>query len=161
MSSKLFVSIIAIGMLTLSVNLFAAGAANSVTVHDPYIRAVPPGLTNSASYMVLENNGSENTALVGGESSAAKVIEVHNHINDNGVMRMRRVDKIDVPAGGKAALEPGGYHVMFIGLTDNLVPNSSIDVTLKFADGSEKQIKMDVRKLQMKMTKGTAKHSMH
>lgn len=140
--------------------LLAAGAADSVSVSEPYIRAVPPGLPNSASYMVLTNNGDRDLVLKGASSPAAKVVELHTHLMENGMMKMRQVEKIDLPAGQTVALQPGGYHVMMIGLQQQLVPGEQIDLTLQFEDGSELAVKAPVVKLQMKMTKGGMNHNM-
>ena len=57
---------------------------------------------------------------------------MHTHINDDGVMRMRQVEAIDIPAGGVAELKPGGLHLMMIDLTRQLVEGETVEVTLEF-----------------------------
>ncbi|MES9856182.1 MAG: copper chaperone PCu(A)C [Sedimenticola sp.] len=151
----------AFGLLTFCGSAMAGSAADRVEAGAPYARAVPPGQPNSASFMVLTNNSSMDHALVAAESSVSNVVELHTHINDNGMMRMRRVDKIDLPAGKMVMLQPGGLHIMMIGLKRQLKPEESIDLTLAFDDGSKKMLSVPVRKLQMRMMKGSMKHMMH
>jgi copper(I)-binding protein len=127
-------------------------AESSISVSEPYVRAVPPGTPNSAAFMTLTNKGSSDNALVSATSPASKVVELHTHTMDNGMMKMRQVEKIDLPVGKSAVLEPGGLHVMLIGLTGDLKPGEQVDLTLKFADGSEQQIKAPIKSLMgMKM----------
>lgn len=126
---------------------FAGSAADDVMVMDPYVRAVPPGQPNSAAFMTLSNKGDQAHVLVGGQSSVAKVVELHTHMHKDGMMMMRQIDKIDVPASDKAVLKPGGLHIMLIGLREKLNEGDKVTVTLKFKDGSQKDIEAPVRKV--------------
>ncbi len=153
-----------IGMfLTAFCQMATAGSlADGIMVDDPYVRAVPPGQPNSASFMVLHNMGEKAGALTGASSPAAEVVELHTHTMEDGMMRMRKVEKIDLPAGEVVKLQPGGLHVMLIGLTQKLIPDEKISLTLVFEDGSSKQVEAPVRKLQMQMKQGDHKgHMMH
>ena len=130
-----------------ALGLTAMSASAEVTVENPYARAVPPGQMNSASFMVLNNTDTKDVALVAASSSVAKVVELHNHTNEDGVMKMRQVDSIVVPARGKANLQPGGYHVMLIGLTQDLMEGQKIDLKLEFSDGSSQALTLPVQKV--------------
>ena len=88
-------------------------------------------------------------SIVSASSPAAGVVELHTHIHDNGMMKMRRIEKIDIPAKGQTVLKPGGLHIMLINLKNNLKPGQEVSVTLKFSDGSEKTFTAPVRKIQM------------
>jgi periplasmic copper chaperone A len=138
-------------LLGLSANLLAAGVADSVQVGDPYVRGVPPGQPNSAAFMTLTNTGGTDQALVAAESAASKVVELHTHIMEEGMMKMRKVEKIDLPAGQPVSLQPGGLHIMLIGLQQELVPDQPVTLHLVFDDGSKQEIQAPVRKLPMKM----------
>ena len=140
-----------------ALGLTAMNASAEVTIENPYARAVPPGQMMSASFMVLNNSEAKDIALISGSSSVAKSVELHNHINENGVMKMRQVDSITVPALGKASLQPGGYHVMLIGLTQDLMEGQKIDLTLKFSDGSSQALTLPVQKVMAGM-KGHKHH---
>lgn len=142
-------------------NAVVAGAADVISVSGAYARAVPPGQPNSASFMTLKNSTDQAIALVAAKSPAAKVVELHTHTMEGGMMRMRKVEEIDIPANGEAKLQPGGDHVMLIGLVEDLKPGAEISVTLVFGDGSEKEIKAPVEKVQMKMMKHDGTQSMH
>ncbi len=151
-----------IGMM-LSGAVVAGKAADDVAVSGAYARAVPPGQPNSASFLTLTNNSSTDHVLVDAESPAAKVVELHTHINKDGMMQMRRVPKIDVPAGKVTKLQPGGLHVMLIGLKQQLKPGQEVKLTLVFKDGSRTTVNAPVQKLQMKMMKrdmGGMQHNM-
>lgn len=138
-------------LATFSGTVLAESASDQVNVGDAYVRAVPPGQPNSAAFMEIANSSSVDHALVGGSSPAAEVVELHTHTMEGGMMRMRQVDKIELPAGQSVKLQPGGLHVMLIGLKQNLVPDENVAITLKYEDGSEATLEAPVRKLQMQM----------
>ena len=154
--------LVAAGLLGLTVctSVQAETAASSVTVSDAYARAVPPGQPNSASFMTLHNNSAADHALLGAGSAAAEAVELHTHSMKDGMMQMRRVEKIDIPAGAETRLQPGGLHVMLIGLKQPLHPGEAVSLSLQFDDGSTLDVSAPVRKLQMKMMKhdGMMKH---
>ena len=137
--------------LLMAVGSVSAQALDDVSFNDPYVRGVPPGQPNSAAFMQIVNQGSADHALVSGSSPAAEVVELHTHTMEGGMMRMRQVDKIDLPAGETVSLQPGGLHVMLIGLKQKLVPDEEVELTLTLEDGSSVTLKAPVRKLKMKM----------
>ncbi|MFD2112499.1 copper chaperone PCu(A)C [Thiorhodococcus fuscus] len=144
-------SIIAVLVASLSFAVFAA----DVEVADPYARAVPPGQPNSAVFMTLSNPSQQDRVLVGAESSVAETVELHTHIQADGMMQMRRIERIDLPAGQSVELAPGGLHVMLIGLQHPLDPEATIDLTLVFDDGDRMALKVPVRRIEM----GQMRHS--
>lgn len=131
--------------------LAATSAAEDVTVVDPYVRAVPPGQPNSAAFMQLQNSSTNNHAIVKAESPVSKVVELHTHIMEGGMMKMRQVKQIEIPAQGKTTLQPGGLHVMFLGLKSGLKPGQLVPVTLIYEDGSKTMLHAQVRKMKMHM----------
>lgn len=96
-----------------------------------------PGSANGAVYVTITNVGKEADALVSVSSDAAQTVELHEVKNEGGVMKMRPVQKIDLPAGGKIEMKPGGYHVMLLGLKRDLKPDEKVPVTLKFERAGE------------------------
>ncbi|WP_294947581.1 copper chaperone PCu(A)C [Sulfurivirga sp.] len=122
-----------------------AADADQVQVIDPYARAVPPTAPASAAFMTLRNRGDHPTALVGAESDVAEITELHTHVHENGMMKMRPVARIPVPAKGKTQLKPGGYHIMLIRLKHPLKPGDKVHLTLRFADGSTRAVTAPVR----------------
>lgn len=98
----------------------------------------------SAVYMVVRNRGAADR-LTGVEGSAARAVELHRSTLEDGIMRMRRVDSADVPAGGELRLEPGGYHIMLIDLLEPLAPGDTVAVTLHFEQTGPLEVSAPVR----------------
>ena len=121
-----------------------AGAADQITVQDPYVRLAPPNAPATGAFMVLRNTGDKEVKLLKAENPVSKVTELHNHINDNGVMKMRPVAAIEIKAGGEAVLKPGGLHVMLIDLKAPMKEGEHVPLTLTFDDGSRKTIEARV-----------------
>ncbi|WP_456446383.1 copper chaperone PCu(A)C [Thiolapillus sp.] len=140
---KQLISSLLLGLCFIS-PVFAGSAADDVDVSKPWAREVPPGLTTSAGFLTLHNKGSKEHRLVAAESPAAGMVELHTHINDNGVMRMRPVDDIPIPSGGMAELKPGGYHLMLMMLKKPLKSGQTMPITLEFEDGSKKEIQAEI-----------------
>lgn len=124
----------------------ASGAAETMAVEQAWARATPPGATNGAAFMTLVNAGAKENALVGAESDAAGTVELHTHIVEEGVARMRQVPEITVPAGGRTELRPGGLHIMLIGLKAPLIEGGVLSLKLKFRDGATRQLSLPVRR---------------
>ncbi len=165
MKSALRTTLFALPMVFgLAGGALAGSASDMVDVNAPYVRAVPPGQPNSAAFMMLKNRDAQAHAVVNASSDVAKVVELHTHIHEGGMMKMRRIDKIDVPANGMAELKPGGLHVMLIGLKRELAPGQKVAVTLEYEDGSTETVEAPVRKVMMQMNMkkdmGGMKHNM-
>ena len=119
--------------------------AGAISVTDPYAMAVPPGQPNSAVFMTLVNNSKENRALVAAETPSAGVVELHTHVHEDGMMKMRKVDNIEIPAGQTVTLKPSGFHVMLIGLKEKLEPGQEVHMNLIFDKGGKEHIMAPVR----------------
>ena len=141
--------------------VFAGTAADDIQVMDPWAREVPPNMTTSAGFLTMKNNGTVEHRLVGAESPATGMVELHTHINDNGVMRMRPVKDMPVPPGGTTQLKPGGLHLMLMMLKKPLKAGEKMPITLIFEDGSKKEIQAEVRRFDMMMEHGKPMHMQH
>jgi periplasmic copper chaperone A len=120
-------------------------AGDAISVTDPYARAVPPGQPNSAVFMQIRNDGADDRALLFAASAVSEVVELHTHRMEDGMMKMRRVDQVALPAGETVTLAPGGLHVMLIGLKRQLQPGDDVPLTLTLDDGSELSLTAPVR----------------
>jgi copper(I)-binding protein len=110
-----------------------SNAQDAITVTDVWVREVPPTSTVTAAYMNIANSGSEDDRLTGVSSPAADKAEIHaSSVDDKGVAKMEMVDGVPVPAGGKAELKPGGYHIMLIGLKEPLADKENVEMVLEF-----------------------------
>lgn len=108
-----------------------------ITVEDAWARPIlvsdtAGGDWTSAVYLVLENRGRADDRLAAAATDAAARVEIHESRVEDGVMRMRPVESVLIAAGGRAALEPGGLHIMLLGVTRSLVVGDTIGVTLTF-----------------------------
>jgi copper(I)-binding protein len=134
----------------------AAPAADRVEVSAARVRAQPTGAPNSAAFVTLKNPGAA-AALVGAEATlagapVAGAVELHTHsAGADGAMQMRQVDRIDLPAGGEVVLQPGGLHIMLIGLKAGLTEGATVDLTLLFDDGSRKALSVPVQPVDASM----------
>jgi copper(I)-binding protein len=131
--------------LMISVGALAA-SADMVTVQEPYVRLAPPNAPATAAFMVLKNGGDKDVKVMKADNPASKLTELHTHINDNGVMKMRPVAAIEIKAKGETKLQPGGLHVMLINLKAPMKEGDVVPITLTFDDGSSKNVDAKVMK---------------
>lgn len=110
----------------------------------PTADSTPP--VGSAAYLLLHNTLEADAVLVGVEAALADTAEVHHTSTEGGVMRMRPVRTVAVPAGGQLALEPGGYHIMLVGLNRPLVEGDTVALGLRFGSGRELEVEAPVRR---------------
>ncbi len=125
---------------------FAQTAADRLEIKDAWVRLNPPGTSVTGAFMQLRNAGDKDVQVVKAESAVAKVTELHNHINEGGVMKMRQVPGIAIKAKAELALKPGSYHVMLIDLKAPLKEGDKVAITLVLDDGSSKKIEAPVTK---------------
>lgn len=98
----------------------------------------------AAGYFTL-NNGGPGDTLIAVSSPAAKTIEMHISEMQSGMMTMRRLEKVDAPAGGKVEFAPGGRHLMLFGADPALAEGQSVPVTLTFEKAGAKQFVFTVK----------------
>lgn len=91
--------------------------------------------SNTAVYLILQNPTPNPDALVGVETPVAQAAEMHTVDMDVGIMRMERVRSVAIPAAGEAVLEPGGYHIMLIGLHSPLAEGDTVPLRLRLRSG--------------------------
>lgn len=100
-----------------------------------------------AAFMTITNAGSEPDHLIAGKTDVAGTVEIHEMFEKGDVMVMQPVDGgLEVPAGGSVTLEPGGYHVMLIGLTKDLTAGMTFDLTLTFENAGDVVIQVTVQR---------------
>lgn len=116
----------------LSMSAVAQENSSGITVSQAWSRATPGGMRTGAAYLQITASDTEGDRLVDARSESAERVEIHNHIHENGVMRMRRVESIELPAGQTVILAPGGFHLMLMGLKQPLRVGDKLDLTLVF-----------------------------
>jgi hypothetical protein len=123
----------------------AAGGADGPTISGAWVRP-PIGPDRPAGGYLTIAGGAEPDALVGAASPIATSVEIHETVADaSGMAAMHPVHGIDVPAGATVRLEPGGYHLMLMGITDTLVPGETVELTLTFESAGPVTIQAEIR----------------
>jgi copper(I)-binding protein len=118
--------------------------AGDLTITEAWSRAAGPGGTG-AGYLTIGNRGGAADRLLSASSPAARSVELHNHIREGDVMRMRQVPAVEIPAGGSVTLRPGGLHLMLIGLTGPLRQGETVPVTLTFERAGTAQVNLAIQ----------------
>lgn len=124
--------------------------ASELTIENPWIR---PGTLNrnTALFLVINNQTDLPDTLFDVESDAAQVVEVHeSYKTENDMMGMRHIEFLEIPANSKVELKPMSYHVMLIGLNEDLVPGMEKSFVLKFKNTGEVNISAVVKEMMMK-----------
>ena len=129
---------LALASLSLAVTLSLA----QVKAEGAWARPTVPGQQAGGGYIALTSTAADR--LVGGSTPMAQRLELHMMAMQGDVMQMRQVDAIDLPAGKKVELKPGGLHLMFIGLKQPLPLGSKVPVTLKFEKAGELKVDFEV-----------------
>lgn len=110
-----------------------------------WARATPPGAKNGAAYMILTNDTAKADRLLDAASDVAERVEIHTHLMENNVMRMRRVEGgVDVEPGTPVVFQPGGLHVMLMGLKKQLVAGDSFVLVLTYRDAGPVEVTAEV-----------------
>ncbi|MEM7168963.1 MAG: copper chaperone PCu(A)C [Pseudomonadota bacterium] len=127
-------SLLLCGTATMS---HAGDGHEKIQLTEPWARASAGPAKNGAAYITITNHGTEADRLIGLRSEAAARNELHTHIMENDVAKMRPVEAIEIPAGASVKLMPGGDHIMFMGLHDSLKEGESVTITLIFEKAGE------------------------
>ncbi len=132
-----------LSFLGLLLALIAAPAWAQVTITDAWVRGTVPGQKATGAFMSITS--ATDVTLVSASSPAAKVVEIHEMTMDGGVMKMRAVDKLALPAGKSVELKPGSYHVMLMDITQPLAAGQTVPVTLTFVGKDGKKTTQEVK----------------
>lgn len=116
--------------------LLPACALGQVQVKDPWVRATVSEQKVTGAFMQL--SAQRDVRLVEARSPIAGVVEIHEMKMDGGIMRMRPIPGIDLPAGRAVELKPGGYHVMLIDLKRQVKVGETVPLTL-VVEGKDKK----------------------
>ena len=127
-------------MFIASILISACSKQDSIEIKNQWVRASNDGQDVSAAYMTIVSN--EDTSLITIDSDVADVIEIHSMSMENGVMKMRMLDTLDLIADKPTELSPGGFHLMLFDLKKPLAAGKEAHFTLHFKNkaGQEKTI---------------------
>ena len=113
--------------------------AGALHIDHPMAFATAPGTRAGGGYMTISNEGGTDDALIGVTADFPRVT-LHRSVEEDGITRMEHVMRLDIPAGERVELAPGGYHVMFMGLTEPLEAGTTIPATLVFAEAGDVEV---------------------
>jgi len=161
--------------IALIVAACSGGSSSGIKTSGAWARTSPMVAGAGAAYVVIENTGSAADALIGAKSDIAKSTEVHETYaiesekpmestgmggmesptasgmpeasmgTGSGMMGMRPIARLEIPAGGKVELKPGSYHIMLIDLTKELKAGDKVEITLVFEKAGDVKVTADVR----------------
>jgi len=115
-----------------------------VSVEKAYLRASIPGSNISAAYMTIVNNGEKTVTLLGASSNISPRIEIHQNTMKNNMMRMRKMDIINIKANERITLQPSGIHLMLFDVIKPLQPQQDVELTLHFSNSKPVSLQVPV-----------------
>ena len=104
-----------------------------VSIENAYVRATIPGTSIASSYMEIVNNSNKTVTLLSASSNISPRVELHQHTMVNGMMRMRKLNSIDIKPKGRIKLQPSGLHLMLFDVKAPLVSPKKIELLLNFS----------------------------
>jgi copper(I)-binding protein len=138
------VSLLIPQFITQSVAQTAAARVGQLTVTQAWSRPTPPAATVGAVYFSISNMGSKADLLLAVSSPIAARVELHESRNVRGVLEMRELTSVPCPAGATVVSEPGGLHVMLIGLIRPLIAGTAFSLSLRFRDAGNLTLQIPV-----------------
>ncbi|POF88850.1 transporter [Pseudomonas putida] len=149
------------GLAALALMGMALPALAETSVSDAWVRATVPQQHATGAFMVL--TATTDSKLVGVASPVAKDVQVHEMTMNGDVMGMRQVKSIELPAGKAVSLDPNGYHVMLMGLHEQVKEGTQVPLTLTIedAEGAKQtlQVQAPVRGLTADGSTGGHEHA--
>jgi len=119
--------------------------AGNIDIQSPWSRELPPTSPNGAVYLTLTNHGTQPDKLLSASTDVAELVEIHSHILEDGMMKMRRVESVDLPPHKAVLFAPGGYHFMLIGLKRPLEADDRFQLLLEFEQNSQALVEVVVQ----------------
>ena len=139
-----------------------AVSIGSIMVERGWTRQVPPGARAGGGYASIVNTGNEPDRLLGGSAAFAKRVEIHDMNVTDGVMRMEKLpDGLPIAAGERVTLEPGGLHLMFVGIEKPPKEGDAVSVTLEFERAGSVTVELPVAAIGARSPHGSNKDGAH
>ncbi|WLG91060.1 copper chaperone PCu(A)C [Pseudomonas cucumis] len=142
-------------LIVLAVLLLPACFANAheyksgeLEIAHPWSQELPPNAPTVAAYFVIHNSGKTADRLLSAESPIAGVAQLHEHMMQNGLMKMQQVPSVEIPAGGETTFAPMAYHVMLLELKDRslLSDGKRFPLTMHFEKSGDVTVEVAVQK---------------
>lgn len=120
--------------------------AGNLHIEHPWSLLLPANSENGAAYFVVANQGQDADRLLGADTERAASAEIHQHVAKDGMMKMQKVEGVDIPSGGKVVFAPGQYHLMLFGLKKPLADGERFPLTLHFQKAGDVKVEVAVQK---------------
>ena len=134
-------------MFSLNASSLDTSQSKRLVAKDAVFRAPIPGMENSVGYLKLTNTQDESITLVSAESAISERVEFHNHLMENGVMKMVKVDRLNINANQTITFQSGGLHLMFLGLKSTVNDVSLVELNLITSTGKKIPVKLKVKSI--------------
>lgn len=124
--------------------IFSPIALAELDVRDPWIKNLPASVPVRAGYMTIHNPQSKAVSIVSLRSDAFASIEIHQTIEQDGMMRMEQVPSLKIESNSSVQLAPGGLHLMMMNPSEPTQPGDLLEIVIVLDDGSEQRVEMQV-----------------
>lgn len=125
----------------------APSEAKGIAIVTPWARATPGGAKVGAAFMEIQAVPGADDKLLSASSPSAEVVELHDHVREGGVVKMRRIEALPIVGGKSVVLKPGGLHLMLMELKHPLKEGDAVDVTLVFEKAGQVKVAVPVIKI--------------
>lgn len=151
--------------LAASLGIFAPGAyahehkTGTLKIEHPWVRVTIPDRPGGG-YMKVYNMGDQADKILSATSAMAERVELHTVTMKDGIMRMRRVEHVEVPAKGHVEFKPGGFHLMIFGILPALKEGDKLPLSLVFEKAGSINLEAEIKSAgKMKMDMKPGEHS--
>lgn len=124
--------------------IFSPIALAELDIRDPWIKNLPPSVPVRAGYMTIHNPQSKAVSIVSLRSDAFASIEIHQSIEQDGMMRMEQLPNLKIESNSSVQLAPGGLHLMMMNPSEPTQPGDLLEIVIVLDDGSEQRVEMQV-----------------
>lgn len=148
MRLPLKIVLFSLGLLLISSGVNAQSTSESkLSWSAGHANALIPGQEISAGYLSISNEGDQDEILVGFDSEAAAMVQLHESSMSNGMMSMKHIESLIIPAGETVEFQPGGLHLMIMGTDRDAFAGESIEVNIHFASGALVSASLPIKSL--------------
>lgn len=124
--------------------IFSPIALAELDVRDSWIKNLPPSVPVRAGYMTIHNPQSKAVSIVSLRSDAFASVEIHQTIEQDGMMSMEQVPSLKIEPNSSVQLAPGGLHLMMMNPSEPTQPGDQLEIVIVLDDGSEQRVVMQV-----------------
>ena len=157
------ISLYSIVFTLIFISKVSAHTSGGIAVERAWIREAPPNTKVLAAYLEIQNHTAKKRSISAVTSKQFDKTEIHLSTNIDGVVKMKAIKNVDIPAEGKVVFAPGGLHLMLIGAKTELHEGNTVKLNVHFKDGSSFTTDVSVKKSKSKDSHdhGSTHHEEH